>query len=455
MPDWHLDKGFKELCKLAVWANRFTPLVALDNEALQAYKRSALPGLSPLHNGITLEISGTEKLFQGESNLTAKIEEAFARRNCRVRMAIAPAFGASWALSRYAGSKVVSISSQADLKGALAPLPAAALRIDHRTVLSLKEVGIETIGGVLALPFKTLLRRFGAELLSRLDAALGHSSEALHYIKPRLPFSACKRFNSPLITQESLLAVILELLCRVLQLLSVQNRKAHRFVIEAERVNLDCSRSVITKEASLYKASKKAAHIKSVLLPFVESIQAAQGIYAVRVTARNTLQVHAAQGEIGGGQTDNYELFDELLNHFTTRLGGQNLRKILLKASFLPERAFDFAELHAKQDSAPDLGRYPSSDRPSFLFGTPQSISAIAMLPDRPPSLITWRGQRLKLLSGFGPERIGEEWWLAVVGGDVSVTQRDYFKVQDQSGRWLWIFRDLVSMQWFVHGMWV
>ena len=31
---------------------------------------------------------------------------------------------------------------------------------------------------------------------------------------------------------------------------------------------------------------------------------------------------------------------------------------------------------------------------------------------------------------------------------------RDYFKVQDERGRWLWIYRVLESGDWFIHGLW-
>jgi hypothetical protein len=37
---------------------------------------------------------------------------------------------------------------------------------------------------------------------------------------------------------------------------------------------------------------------------------------------------------------------------------------------------------------------------------------------------------------------------------DFSDETRDYFKVQDEQGRWLWIYRVLEQGCWFVHGLW-
>jgi hypothetical protein len=32
---------------------------------------------------------------------------------------------------------------------------------------------------------------------------------------------------------------------------------------------------------------------------------------------------------------------------------------------------------------------------------------------------------------------------------------RDYYRVQDEAGLWLWVFRRLDTGRWFVHGLWV
>ena len=40
-------------------------------------------------------------------------------------------------------------------------------------------------------------------------------------------------------------------------------------------------------------------------------------------------------------------------------------------------------------------------------------------------------------------------WWT-----DEESAARDYFRVQDAGGRWLWLFRSSNSGDWFVHGEW-
>ena len=44
-------------------------------------------------------------------------------------------------------------------------------------------------------------------------------------------------------------------------------------------------------------------------------------------------------------------------------------------------------------------------------------------------------------------ERITTEWWQGP-------QTRDYFKVQTAAGQWLWVYRQLETSRWFVHGIW-
>lgn len=87
------------------------------------------------------------------------------------------------------------------------------------------------------------------------------------------------------------------------------------------------------------------------------------------------------------------------------------------------------------------------------MFSKPEPIRTIAMLPDKPPSFIQWRGVHLTVRSGFGPERIAPEWWRELLN-DSSFGERDYFTIQDNNGRWLWVFRDQRTQEWFIHGAW-
>jgi protein ImuB len=47
-----------------------------------------------------------------------------------------------------------------------------------------------------------------------------------------------------------------------------------------------------------------------------------------------------------------------------------------------------------------------------------------------------------------GPERIESGWWDS---GDI---QRDYFVARGSNGAAWWVFRDLRTDHWYLHGFW-
>ncbi len=79
----------------------------------------------------------------------------------------------------------------------------------------------------------------------------------------------------------------------------------------------------------------------------------------------------------------------------------------------------------------------------------------LALIPEGPPRQFRWRGVLHQVAQAQGPERIGPEWWRRDSGGP----ERDYYAVEDESGRRFWLYRagrygaDDVTPQWFVHGV--
>jgi len=151
--------------------------------------------------------------------------------------------------------------------------------------------------------------------------------------------------------------------------------------------------------------------------------------------------------------------------------------------SHLPERAFRMPPADAttaRPTAWPQRGA-----RPLMLLPHPEPIDVIAELPDLPPAQFLWRRLRRRVVRADGPERIEPEWWrtrtgamarlLATLpladslGDDVPTGRlapdapdpalRDYYRVEDASGRRFWLFRvGLARRQserprWYVHGV--
>lgn len=96
------------------------------------------------------------------------------------------------------------------------------------------------------------------------------------------------------------------------------------------------------------------------------------------------------------------------------------------------------------------------SPRPIRLFDPPEEIRVLYAVPDGPPAQFVWRRQTLHAARFAGPERIAPEWWRDRPG----VRLRDYFRIEDEHGRRLWIFREGIAgdgrggaPRWFLHGV--
>jgi len=152
---------------LAVWAQRFSPVVAVD---------------AP--DGLLIDATGCARLFKGENRLLRRVRASLARLGFQSRVAIGPTNGCARAVARF-GNETARIVANDGAREAIAPLSTAALDIDEKTTAGLSEVGIDTIGQLLAVPRSALRARFDETLLLRLDQALGDAMEMMHPARGR------------------------------------------------------------------------------------------------------------------------------------------------------------------------------------------------------------------------------------------------------------------------------
>ena len=63
------------------------------------------------------------------------------------------------------------------------------------------------------------------------------------------------------------------------------------------------------------------------------------------------------------------------------------------------------------------------------------------------PQLFQCRQETWQLSRMWGPERIETRWW------DAATTRRNYWRIELSDGRWMWIFLELNSLNWYWHGL--
>lgn len=101
----------------------------------------------------------------------------------------------------------------------------------------------------------------------------------------------------------------------------------------------------------------------------------------------------------------------------------------------------------------PPAGWPGSGPRPVRLLRRPLQLSAVALLPDAPPSLLRLGRSSWRVARAEGPERIAPEWWR----DRPERPFRDYYRVELASGARLWVCRSGVAVPgeattWWLHG---
>lgn len=459
---WNPQQDLRQLYKLAVRLLRLAPHIAIDHELVIAQREGRLVDATPLANGVLLDITGTRRLYRDERRLLRSIEKRFTSLRIAVRCAIAPSSAAAWALTRFGAANLI-IERTGDLPAALARLPIRALRLDEAVYEALEALGISTIGDLMKLPRSALATRFGLDVICRLDQALGIADERLYYIHPRKLFKRSADFETPLVDHESIQHATLALFAALVDDLTNNDKHAGYFQISMGGFALA---QPIEREISLNAAGATRTQLLSILIPLVENIHAPNGIRTITITARTIETVHAEQENfLTSPLTATQSAIRELVNNLTVRLGADRITTLTRRASHIPERSFFLEKIqpHFKSPAEVTLPRNSSeeiSERPFVLLPQPQPITVIALLPDRPPSWIRWKGGNGAVLQASGPERIAEEWWReisraeALIDGTLAEATRDYFRLQDFHGQWLWVFRENRSQRWFLHGLW-
>jgi protein ImuB len=309
-------------------------------------------------------------------------------------------------------------------------LPVAALRIDQAKVDAMRRLGLERIDDLIGMPRGPLVRRFGKDLLLKLDQALGSAADPLDPIIPYDAPAASLRFAEPIGGAETIARAIAELLDRLIETLREAGLGVRALLLTCERVD----KQQQCLEIGAARATRDKAHLLRLLIPKIETLDPGFGIDSMRLIAALTepLGATSVPGDLAAPEP--VPDLAQLVDLIAGRIGPERLYRLSAVESDVPERSVRKVGPLDAPLSWPD--DWP---RPPRLLSSPEPIAnVIAELPDAPPKRFTWRGRTHRLVCGDGPERIHGEWWKH---GRERDAVRDYFRVEDETGARFWLFR--------------
>lgn len=391
-------------------------------------------------DSIVLEIGASLKLFGGLANLLRRAREAFSHCDVHFVFAVAPTGRAASWLAQYCPGTYVQVPEQ--LAEFLRRLPARAVTGEERVLQRLQRSGIRTVGALLRLPRAGVARRFGPELLQRLDQALGRTPDLLPIFSPPTTFQVIEELYPPPSDWLRLQPAAASILQRLEHFLLRQQAATRRVLCRLwhERT----APTVIELNTSRYE--RRAPSWLDLLHKHFERTVLPAPVAALDIRCEDMHVIpHDNLGLLNdhGGEEQDWQ---ELLDRFAARLGGERLSKPRWCPDHRPERAAGNSGdsiLNSREGSFPahsvELSilspEFPL--RPVWLLTQPQLLRTVHARPD-------WHGP---LVLSPMPERIEQGWW---DGEDVC---RDYFRARNPGGSGLWLFQNRRDGRWYLHGV--
>lgn len=404
----------RALCR---WAGRYSPWVGREGA-----------------DGLVMDITGVAHLFGGEAPLVDEMQARLARAGLMAVTGLACTRGAAYALARHGGG----IAARGGTLAAIGRLPVAALRVDGETCAALDRLGLRIIRDLTQIPRATLARRFGSALLHRLDQVLGDQPEPVSPEAPPPHFGVRITLPDPIGLSADVMAGLERLLERLCARLAEAGRGARRLALELRRVDGGSAKV----EIGLARAMRTPADMAALFARAMDDIDAGFGIDAMRLTAPLTepmpaRQVTAVHRGDGDGLAD-------LITRLGNRVGFENVQRHHPAESHIPERSFLTTQA-AWSEPAPE--DWPvGAERPLMIF-PPEPVADTGTSP---PRQFRWRRMDFATARATGPERIAPEWWLDDPAWRTGL--RDYWKVETEEGRRLWMFHTPQSPGWWVQG---
>jgi protein ImuB len=401
----------------------------LDRLALHAARHWTPLVMTVPGEGLWLNITAGAHLFGGERMFARRVLRFCSRLGLTARIAIAGTAAAALALARCSSERLTLCLPGREAEE-IAALPLSALRIDTITVETARRLGIETIGALAAMPRAPLVRRFGGEIVARLEELSGVRAQPIDLVVPRSSPQAGRRFAEPIMTAEAIGQILAELVGELTAALGRDHLGARTISLTLTRI--DAARQCI--EIGFARPSRDVDHIFRLLRPKIETIEPGFGIEAMTLVAErfDPLAPQPIPSELSGEPPapDLAPLIDTLAG----RLGDGSLFRVSALESDVPERSIRRVSPLAETEDWPR--RWP---RPARLLVPPERVEKVmAELPDQAPIRFFWRGRMHRVRRADGPERIYGEWWRK--SGEADAV-RDYFQVEDEAGARFWLYR--------------
>ncbi len=389
-------------------------------------------------------------------------------------------------------------------------LPVACLRISNATISTLHQLGVSTIGQLIQLPRSGLVTRLGEELVQRLDQAVGRIDEVIIARHKPPEFQSELSLDHPTSHHETIDTIVWREIVKVCVDLKLKQEGAlqvscrllcdsqflrQAFDNDGKLVDKIEKKQFVSIRIGLFQPTVVPEHLMELIRMQLENLKLPGAVYEVKVSVPLSSRLVEKQKYLfDENPRDNPIALSQFVNRLSIRLGEENVLGFTSHSGAQPEFSFQYHRLasclkrkrplfessnstgkKAKrknnsvairspfrrngeltndanigqteyQKQGKDWHQHRPLDRPLRLLPEPQLLNVISV-SDGAPACFHWQDQQKVIASSWGPERIQTGWWRG------PMAERDYWRVETESGERFWIFRELRKNRWFLHGM--
>ena len=473
--EWTPINDRRALAAVAEITRRYAPVVGLDD--------------MPLPDSLLLDITGCGQLFGGEAALAELLLRDLRLAGWTARISIADTIAAVWALThterdrpevrrssqpsqRRTSPRDADIAMLHELPIQIIPsgqqqqelgrLPISASRLPLKDLQILAHLGIRSIGQLLALPRGDLPSRLSSEAVSRVRQLLSITDEFIVPLPESNPVAAAWASEHPAKTFDDIRQVLQHLVENVSD--QISRRRVACGMVSCELTGV--SGTKIQLSASVVKPTQSAGLMFEVLSLRLETMPLSEPIAAMSMTLQTVPLPVTRQRDLFS-PTEHIRPQEELatlIARLSNRMGPQSVSTLRTQPDPRPEHSVTLDPVipidggTSSQQHESVLRRLTEPDpdasvaieqtiaRPLRLLAMPQQIISGEDL-HRPPKQINVFGKVRSVIEFSGSERIQTAWWTD------QPCNRDYYRVITDSGSQLWIFRDLQTGNWYLHGV--
>ena len=263
----------------------------------------------------------------------------------------------------------------------------------------LRVLGFQTVGELANTPRGPLTLRFGPEVGRRLDQIFGRIAEPIEPIRTPELVEVSKAFAEPIGAAETIDKYVGRLVVELVAKLQKRGLGVRRADLIVEKVN--GTRQAI--RAGTAKPARDVAWLTKLFRDRTEKIEPGFGIEKLTLVAVMAEPLEDVQK--ASSLVEEVKDVTPLIYIYGNR--GQRVYRVAPVASDVPERSVQRISPVAEPITVVWVSHWR---RPVRLLPHPELIEAIALMPDRPPVSIMWRGKLRKVKRADGPERIFGEW---------------------------------------------